>query len=93
MARKSALDARVERYINFATARFQDAEPPAERGLLVTNLPYGERIGSGEARPARAVRGDRRHAEAELRRLARGAARGRRLALQGHRPQAVRPIR
>jgi len=48
MARKSALDARVERYINFATARFQDIEPPAERGLIVTNLPYGERIGSDE---------------------------------------------
>ena len=48
MARKSALDARVERYINFATARFQDVEPPAGRGLLVTNLPYGERIGSDE---------------------------------------------
>ncbi len=48
MARKSALDARVERYINFSTARFQDIEPPAERGLLVTNLPYGERIGSDE---------------------------------------------
>jgi putative N6-adenine-specific DNA methylase len=48
MARKSALDARVERYINFATARFQDVMPPAERGLIVTNLPYGERIGSDE---------------------------------------------
>ena len=45
MARKSALDARVERYISFSCARFQDLEPPAERGLLVTNLPYGERIG------------------------------------------------
>jgi putative N6-adenine-specific DNA methylase len=48
MARKSALDARVERYISFSTARFQDIERPAERGLLVTNLPYGERIGSDE---------------------------------------------
>jgi putative N6-adenine-specific DNA methylase len=48
MARKSALDARVERYIQFSCARFQDLEPPADRGLLVTNLPYGERIGSSE---------------------------------------------
>jgi len=48
MARKSALDARGERYISFSTMRFQDVEPPAERGLLVTNLPYGERIGSDE---------------------------------------------
>ena len=48
MARKSALDARVERYIQFSCARFQDLEPPADRGWLVTNLPYGERIGSNE---------------------------------------------
>jgi putative N6-adenine-specific DNA methylase len=48
MAQKSALKARVERYMTFATRRFQDVEPPAERGLLVTNLPYGDRIGSRE---------------------------------------------
>jgi putative N6-adenine-specific DNA methylase len=48
MARKSALDARVERYMSFNTARFQDAEPPAPTGVLVTNLPYGERILSSE---------------------------------------------
>jgi len=48
LARKSALKARVEKYIRFDTARFQDLEPPAERGLLVTNLPYGDRIGSSE---------------------------------------------
>ena len=48
MAQKSALKARVERYMTFATRRFQDCEPCAERGLLVTNLPYGDRIGSRE---------------------------------------------
>jgi 23S rRNA G2445 N2-methylase RlmL len=48
MAKKSALDARVERYMTFNTGRFQDAEPPAPTGILVTNLPYGERIGSNE---------------------------------------------
>jgi putative N6-adenine-specific DNA methylase len=48
MAKKSALDARVEKYMTFSTGRFQDAEPPATTGLLVTNLPYGERIGSSE---------------------------------------------
>jgi len=48
MARKSALKARVEKYMTFNTARFQDVEPPAARGLLVTNLPYGDRIGSSE---------------------------------------------
>jgi putative N6-adenine-specific DNA methylase len=48
MAQKSALKARVEKYMTFATCRFQDVEPPAERGMLVTNLPYGDRIGSSE---------------------------------------------
>ena len=48
MAQKSALKARVEKYMRFATRRFQDCEPCAERGLLVTNLPYGDRIGSRE---------------------------------------------
>jgi putative N6-adenine-specific DNA methylase len=48
MAQKSALKARVERYMSFSTQRFQDVAPPAERGLLVTNLPYGDRIGSRE---------------------------------------------
>jgi putative N6-adenine-specific DNA methylase len=48
MAQKSALKARVEKYMTFATRRFQDVEPPAERGILVTNLPYGDRIGSRE---------------------------------------------
>lgn len=48
MAQKSALKARVERYMTFATRRFQDCEPCAEHGLLVTNLPYGDRIGSRE---------------------------------------------
>jgi putative N6-adenine-specific DNA methylase len=48
MAQKSALKARVEKYMTFATCRFQDVEPPAERGMLVTNLPYGDRIGGSE---------------------------------------------
>jgi putative N6-adenine-specific DNA methylase len=49
LARKSALKARVERYIRFETARVQDVVPPGERGILVTNLPYGDRIGGDEA--------------------------------------------
>jgi len=48
MANKSALAARVERYMSFKTGRFQDAQPPATSGILATNLPYGERIGSSE---------------------------------------------
>jgi putative N6-adenine-specific DNA methylase len=48
MAQKSALKARVEKYMTFDTRRFQDCEPPAQSGILVTNLPYGDRIGSRE---------------------------------------------
>src|SRR6185437_14298920 len=53
MARKSALDARVERYMTFSAGRFQDAQAPAPTGILVTNLPYGERIHSDESDIAR----------------------------------------
>ena len=49
MARKSALKARVEKYMTFETRRFQDLSAPAATGLLVTNLPYGERIGGSDA--------------------------------------------
>jgi len=48
MAQKSALKARVEKYMTFATCRFQDSEPCAGSGLLVTNLPYGERSAASE---------------------------------------------
>ncbi len=48
LARKGALRARVEKHIQFTTGSFIDLVPPAERGLLVANLPYGERIGRGE---------------------------------------------
>ncbi len=46
LARRSAIAARVERDIRFGVVRVQDVEPPAGQGLLVTNLPYGERIGA-----------------------------------------------
>ena len=49
MARRSALKARVERYVEFTAAQVQDAMPHGESGLVVTNLPYGDRIGGGEA--------------------------------------------
>jgi putative N6-adenine-specific DNA methylase len=47
VARASALKARVERYIEFSVKPFQEWMPPAPSGLLVANLPYGERIGAG----------------------------------------------
>ncbi len=48
LARKTALRARVEKHITFATASLYDLQPPAAQGLLVANLPYGERIGRGQ---------------------------------------------
>ncbi len=47
IARASALRARVEKYLDFSTKPFQEWSPPAPNGLLVANLPYGERIGIG----------------------------------------------
>ena len=44
LARKTALRARVERHIAFSVASFHELTPPAPSGLLVANLPYGERI-------------------------------------------------
>ncbi len=47
MARANALRARVEKHIQFNTARFQDLKADTESGLLVANLPYGERLRKG----------------------------------------------
>ena len=44
IAKRSALQARVERYINFKTADFFKTEKPADTGLLIANLPYGQRL-------------------------------------------------
>jgi len=44
IARKSALRARVEKYLQFAARPFQEWQAPAPQGLLIANLPYGERI-------------------------------------------------
>jgi putative N6-adenine-specific DNA methylase len=46
LARQGALRARVEKHIHFSTASFHELAPPAPGGLLVANLPYGERIGA-----------------------------------------------
>lgn len=47
VARASALRARVEKYLYLSVKPFQQWVPPAPSGLLVANLPYGERIGAG----------------------------------------------
>jgi putative N6-adenine-specific DNA methylase len=44
MARAAALRARVEKHIQFDVRRFQDLTPPAPHGLIIANLPYGERL-------------------------------------------------
>lgn len=49
LARKTALRARVERHIAFSVASFHELAPPAPAGLLVANLPYGERIAQAPA--------------------------------------------
>jgi 23S rRNA G2445 N2-methylase RlmL len=49
VARQASLKARVERYLSFGVGRFQDLPAPeCAPGLVVANLPYGERIGRGE---------------------------------------------
>ena len=48
LARKTALRARVEKHISFKVASLYDVQPPAPQGLVVANLPYGERIGRGQ---------------------------------------------
>jgi putative N6-adenine-specific DNA methylase len=47
VARASAQRARVAQHVEFAVRPFQDWQPPAPGGLLIANLPYGERIGAG----------------------------------------------
>jgi len=47
VARASALRARVEKFLELSTKPFQEWRPPSASGLLVANLPYGERIGAG----------------------------------------------
>lgn len=49
MARQNALRARVEKFINFESRDFIDSTPPSTHGILVTNLPYGERLNKGSS--------------------------------------------
>jgi putative N6-adenine-specific DNA methylase len=49
MAADNALRARVEKHIGFEQASFFDLKKPTPKGLLVTNLPYGERLDPNES--------------------------------------------
>ena len=44
LAQSNALRARVEKYINFSTQDFFACKPPSASGLLICNMPYGERL-------------------------------------------------
>jgi len=46
LARRTALRARVEKHMTFFSGALQGVAAPAAEGLLVANLPYGERIGA-----------------------------------------------
>ena len=48
LAQSNALRARVEKHMQFATGRLQDLVAPTPSGLLVANLPYGERLAKGD---------------------------------------------
>lgn len=46
LAKRTALRARVEKHMTFFSTALQELAPPAPEGLLIANLPYGERIGA-----------------------------------------------
>lgn len=48
-AKAAALKGRVEKFIDFNTSSFFDTPKPQETGILVCNLPYGERLAPTEA--------------------------------------------
>jgi putative N6-adenine-specific DNA methylase len=43
-ARSNALRARVEKHMEFNVGSFFDLDAPSDSGIMVTNLPYGERL-------------------------------------------------
>jgi len=52
MCRDNALRARVEKYLNTSCQSFFESEKPAPEGLLICNLPYGERLAMGDDQKA-----------------------------------------
>ncbi|MFK7822822.1 MAG: class I SAM-dependent RNA methyltransferase [Oligoflexales bacterium] len=47
-AKENALRARVEKFIDFQEKSFFDLNKPEESGVLIANLPYGERLDAGD---------------------------------------------
>ncbi|NJR31779.1 MAG: RNA methyltransferase [Chamaesiphon sp. CSU_1_12] len=47
-ARANARSSGVERYVNFLQRELADVEAPSDRGILLCNPPYGERLGRDE---------------------------------------------
>lgn len=47
-ARANAAAAEMDEHLRLSIADFFEREPPRTPGILITNLPYGERISSGE---------------------------------------------
>jgi putative N6-adenine-specific DNA methylase len=48
MTKDNALRARVERFIDARCSDFFESSKPSEKGLIVMNLPYGERLGGDD---------------------------------------------
>ena len=48
LASKNALRARVEKYMKLETASLFDIDKPAPSGIMLTNMPYGERLWTEE---------------------------------------------
>lgn len=48
MTQQHALKARVERYLSYRPGDFFELEAPASQGLMLINLPYGERLSRGD---------------------------------------------
>jgi 23S rRNA G2445 N2-methylase RlmL len=44
LAQKTALRARVEKHMTFSVSSLQNLKAPAPSGLVIANLPYGERL-------------------------------------------------
>lgn len=57
-ARSNALRARVERYLQFSVKNFAELSKSAESGLIVCNLPYGERLNKDNAEMLRTLYSD-----------------------------------